>query len=103
MYVAPELLVDGRYQHWEFVSVHLQFLAFLAQDGGIYLPLKRAAEVWDVLIQNPNACADDRTVSNGGTILSLSSSYSHSLSAPPIPPPLPLPTLLLPTESLQMV
>lgn len=44
--------------------MHLQFLAFLAQDGGIYLPLKRAAEVWDVLIQNPNSCADDRTVSS---------------------------------------
>ena len=84
LYVAPELLVDGRYQHWEFISVHLQFLAFLAQDGGIYLPLKRAAEVWDVLIQNPNACADDRAVSNSGMILSLCV-FNH-----PIPNPSPL-------------
>lgn len=80
--VAPELLVDGRYQHWEFVSVHLQFLAFLAQDGGIYLPLKRAAEVWDVLIQNPSACADDRTVSGSGVMLSLCAIHHLTILIP---------------------
>ena len=45
------------------MEVHLQFMAFLLQDGALYLPNKRASEVWETLISNPNACQDDRTVS----------------------------------------
>ena len=38
-------------------------MAFLLGDGALYLPSKRANEVWDVLIQNPQACDMDRDVS----------------------------------------
>lgn len=47
------------------MEVHLQFMAFLLQDGALYMPNKRAGEVWDTLISNPNACEEDRTVSSG--------------------------------------
>ena len=59
---AADILVDGRYKHSEFVQVHLDFLASLAQDGGIYLPLKRAIEVWDTLVTNQHSCHGDREV-----------------------------------------
>ena len=44
------------------MDVHLKFLGFLLQDGALYLPNKRASEVWDTLISNPEACAADREV-----------------------------------------
>ena len=47
----------------QYVDVHLLFMAFLLQDGGLYMPNKRAGEVWDTLIPNPNSCEDDRAVS----------------------------------------
>lgn len=47
------------------VDVHLQFMAFLLQDGELYMPNKRAGEVWDTLISNDSACKEDRTVSEG--------------------------------------
>ena len=37
-------------------------MAFLLQDGALYMPLKRANEVWDTLISNSNACQEDRRV-----------------------------------------
>ena len=44
------------------MDVHLKFLAFLLQDGALYMPTKRASEVWDTLISNPEACVADREV-----------------------------------------
>ena len=41
----------------------MKFLAFLLGDGALYLPSKRAIEVWDVLIHNSQACDMDRDVS----------------------------------------
>ena len=45
------------------VDVHLKFMAFLLQDGALYIPTKRAFDIWDTLIANPNACDMDRKVS----------------------------------------
>ena len=53
------------------VDVHLLFMAFLLQDGALYMPNKRAGEVWDTLIANPNSCEDDRAVSGAGEIVSV--------------------------------
>ena len=39
---------------------------FLLQDGSLYLPTKRANEIWDTLIANPDACATDRRVRKTG-------------------------------------
>ena len=47
------------------MEAHLKFLAFLLGDGALYLPAKRAIEVWEVLIQNPQACGMDRDVRIG--------------------------------------
>ena len=44
------------------MDVHLKFLGFLLQDGALYLPNKRASEVWDTLISNTDACPADREV-----------------------------------------
>ena len=45
------------------VDVHLKFMAFLLQDGALYIPTKRAFDIWDTLIANPTACDMDRRVS----------------------------------------
>jgi len=37
-------------------------MAFLLQDGALYMPNKRACEVWDTLISNPASCSADRTL-----------------------------------------
>ncbi|XP_065904481.1 ubiquitin carboxyl-terminal hydrolase 24-like isoform X2 [Dysidea avara] len=58
--LSGETMTDGRYKHSECVEAHLKFLAFLLGDGALYLPAKRAIEVWEVLIQNPQACEMDR-------------------------------------------
>ena len=45
-------------------------MAFLLQDGALYVPTKRAFDIWDTLIANPNACDMDRKV--GGSLIYLS-------------------------------
>ena len=37
-------------------------MAFLLQDGALYIPNRRAYDVWDTLIANPASCSADRTV-----------------------------------------
>ncbi len=37
-------------------------MSFLLRDGALYLPTKRAHEIWETLIANEDACADDRKV-----------------------------------------
>jgi len=59
------------------MEVHLQFMAFLLQEGALYLPNKRAGEIWETLIANPNSCPEDRTVSG---VDSHTASVYHSLA-----------------------
>ena len=61
--LEEDTLVDGRYTHKEFVSVHLQFLAFVLEHGNFYLQWHRARDIWDCLVANPVACDFDREVS----------------------------------------
>lgn len=58
--LEEDTLVDGRYTHKEFVSVHLQFLAFVLEHGNFYLQWHRARDIWDCLVANPVACDFDR-------------------------------------------
>ncbi|XP_064624443.1 ubiquitin carboxyl-terminal hydrolase 24-like isoform X2 [Lineus longissimus] len=53
----PDVLVDGRYTHGEYVSIHLSFLQFVLKD--LYLPWNRAREIWLTLVKNPDACEWD--------------------------------------------
>lgn len=47
------------------VDTHLKFIAFLLKEGALYMPAKRACEIWDTLIANPHACDADRRVRMG--------------------------------------
>ena len=58
-----DTLVDGRYTHKKFLCTHLRFLAFVLQEGVLYLPWHRARDIWDCLVANPDACEFDREVS----------------------------------------
>ena len=55
-------LVEGRYTHRECVNIHLRLLAFVLQEGALYLPSSRAKDIWDCLVVNPSACELDREV-----------------------------------------
>ncbi|XP_070563005.1 ubiquitin carboxyl-terminal hydrolase 24-like isoform X2 [Ptychodera flava] len=58
--LTPDTVVDSRYTHREFVSCHLRFLAFILQEGMLYLHWHRARDIWDCLVANPDACEMDR-------------------------------------------
>ncbi|XP_014661859.1 PREDICTED: ubiquitin carboxyl-terminal hydrolase 24-like [Priapulus caudatus] len=58
--LSPEKMVDGRYMHKQYVAGHLQFLHFVLREGGLYLSWSRVKELWDTLINNPQACDFDR-------------------------------------------
>ena len=60
--LEEDTLVDGRYTHKEFVNIHLRFLAFVLQEGVLYLHWHRARDIWDCLVANVDACEFDREV-----------------------------------------
>ncbi|KAL5016318.1 hypothetical protein ScPMuIL_005907 [Solemya velum] len=53
-------IVDGRYPHSEYVTMHLNFLQYVLQEGVLYLPWNRARDIWSTLIGSPEACDWDR-------------------------------------------
>ncbi|XP_071800380.1 ubiquitin carboxyl-terminal hydrolase 24-like isoform X2 [Asterias amurensis] len=58
--LEPQTMMDGRYSHEEYVDVHLRFLAFILQEGALYLHWHRARDIWDCLVANPDACELDK-------------------------------------------
>eukprot|EP00057_Strongylocentrotus_purpuratus_P016370 XP_011670844.1 PREDICTED: ubiquitin carboxyl-terminal hydrolase 24-like [Strongylocentrotus purpuratus] len=58
--LSGSTIVDGKYTHCEHVEIHLKFLAFILQEGALYLQWHRAREIWDTLVANPEACEADR-------------------------------------------
>ena len=54
----------GFYSVFQYVTVQLQFLLFILQEGVLYLPSKCAKTIWATLVANPDACDWDRDVSN---------------------------------------
>ena len=54
----------GFYSVFQYVTVQLQFLQFILQEGVLYLPSKCAKTIWATLVANPDACDWDRDVSN---------------------------------------
>ncbi|KAJ7330594.1 Ubiquitin carboxyl-terminal hydrolase 24 [Desmophyllum pertusum] len=58
--LEEDTLVDGRYTHSMFVHIHLRFLAFVLQEGVLYLHWHRARDIWDCLVANTEACEFDR-------------------------------------------
>ena len=61
--LEEDTLVDGRYTHKEFISIHLRFLAYVLEQGRFYLHWHRARDIWDCLVANTDACEFDREVS----------------------------------------
>ena len=61
--LEEDTLVDGRYTHKEFISIHLRFLAYVLEQGRFYLHWHRARDIWDCLVANADACEFDREVS----------------------------------------
>ncbi len=47
---------------FQHVEVHLRFLAFILQEGALYLQWHRAREIWDCLVANPEAHESDKEV-----------------------------------------
>ena len=48
--------------NFQFVTVHLNFLKFILQEGVLYLPWHRARDIWETLIANPDSCFWDKEV-----------------------------------------
>ena len=46
----------------QYLDVHLRFLAFILQEGALYLHWHRARDIWDCLVANPDACELDKEV-----------------------------------------
>ena len=45
------------------LSTHLEVLQHMLKDSRVPLAWERVTDVWSALLDNPDACADDRTVS----------------------------------------
>uniref|UniRef100_T1IKX5 ubiquitinyl hydrolase 1 n=1 Tax=Strigamia maritima TaxID=126957 RepID=T1IKX5_STRMM len=54
--LGPDVIIDNRYTHCEFVNCHLNFLQFMLQEGDLYLTWSRCKDIWDSLVSNPDAC-----------------------------------------------
>jgi len=57
--LKPDSLVDGRYSHKEYVDAHLELMMFLLKEGDLYLSWSRCKELWETLVDNPNATQMD--------------------------------------------
>ncbi|CAH1774066.1 unnamed protein product [Owenia fusiformis] len=57
--LAPLTLIDGRYEHRDYMTTHLNFLQFILQEGVLYLHWHRAREIWETMAANPSACYED--------------------------------------------
>jgi len=58
--LKPETMVDGRYTHREYVEAHLELMMFLLKEGDLYLSWSRCKELWETLVDNPNAIQMDQ-------------------------------------------
>ncbi|KAF2363147.1 Peptidase C19 ubiquitin carboxyl-terminal hydrolase [Trinorchestia longiramus] len=56
----PDTLIDGKYTHKQYLSVHMEFLKFLLKEGELFLSCRYAKEIWDTLVTNPCASAYDK-------------------------------------------
>ena len=60
------------------MDVHLRFMAFLLQDGALYIPTKRAFDIWDTLIANSSSCDMDRKVPTSPHTRTHSHTHTHT-------------------------
>lgn len=63
--LSQETIVDVKYgyRHGQQVEAHLDLLQLLLKEADLYLPWARCKEMWDILVNNPDACEADREVS----------------------------------------
>lgn len=58
--VQIDTLIDERFTYKEYVESHLDLLSLLLKQGKLYLILRRAENLWDLLINNEKACSFER-------------------------------------------
>jgi ubiquitin carboxyl-terminal hydrolase 9/24 len=58
--LKPDTMVDGRYTHREYVEAHLELMMFLLKEGDLYLSWSRCKELWETLVDNPQAIQMDQ-------------------------------------------
>ncbi|XP_037071034.1 ubiquitin carboxyl-terminal hydrolase 24-like [Pollicipes pollicipes] len=56
-----DVFYDGEYKHGQCLSTHLEVLQYLLKDSRVPLDWERVTDVWAALVDNADACADDRT------------------------------------------
>ena len=61
----------------QFITVHLNFLQFILQDGALYLPWHRARDIWETLVANTDACFWDREVGKSAFTPSICLCMNH--------------------------
>jgi ubiquitin carboxyl-terminal hydrolase 9/24 len=49
--ITDQLVVNNRFTYGETVHLHLQFIEYIVQEGGLYLSRNRASEIWDCLME----------------------------------------------------
>ena len=62
--VPPHQLVSHRHPPLppQCLSTHLEVLQHMLKESRVPLAWERVTDVWSALLDNPDACADDRTV-----------------------------------------
>ena len=57
-----DTIIDNQYAYGETVVTHLRFIAYLLQDGALYLSFTRVKDIWDCLMLDENNCKGDYEV-----------------------------------------
>ncbi len=52
-------VIANQYTYGETVMTHLKFVAFVLQDGALYLSFSRVKDIWDCLMLDENNCEGD--------------------------------------------
>eukprot|EP00795_Rhopilema_esculentum_P004483 gene4483-20726_t len=54
-----DTIIGNQYAYGETVVTHLRFIAYLLQDGALYLSFTRVKDIWDCLMLDENNCKGD--------------------------------------------
>eukprot|EP00794_Sanderia_malayensis_P007934 gene7934-8789_t len=57
--LTGDTIIENQYTYGETVMTHLKFVAFVLQDGALYLSFTRVKEIWDCLMLDANNCDGD--------------------------------------------
>ena len=55
-------IIANQYAYGETVVTHLRFVAYILQDGALYLSFTRVKDIWDCLMLDNSNCEGDYEV-----------------------------------------